>query len=61
LLDEEDYELVISNWGQRQIIPSLKEMWLGTPTWFNALKMHPSVSLLTRGIASVSLGYCSFI
>ncbi|MCL2593223.1 MAG: hypothetical protein FWD82_07635, partial [Defluviitaleaceae bacterium] len=57
---EEDYELVISNWGERQIIPSLKEMWLGTPTWFNALKMHPTVSILTRGIASVSLGYCSF-
>ena len=57
---EEDYDLVISNWGARQTIPSLKEMWEGTPLWFDQLQSGLVISQFTRRLASISLGYCSF-
>jgi len=61
--DNEDYKLVVSTWAKRQIIPSLKRMWEGTPAWFNGLQIitTPTIAgLITHKFASVSLGYCSF-
>jgi hypothetical protein len=57
--DEEDYELTVSNWGDRKTLPSLKRMWEGTPFLFDRVQVANPI--ITYRIASVSLGYCSFM
>ena len=48
IIEDDDYELVISNWGNRRFIRSLKQMWIAGNN-----------TAITPFLASVSLAYYS--
>ena len=52
-----DYELVISNWGERQTIPSLKRMWASSDPRVDALRTALPIPNTMLGFASVSLAH----
>jgi len=52
-----DYELVISNWGERQVIPSFKQMWESSSPVVDWIQASMSITSLITGFASVSLAH----
>ena len=52
-----DYELVISNWGRRETIPSLRRMWNSSSPAVNLARTYLSIPSAMLGFASVSLAH----
>jgi hypothetical protein len=45
--DEEDYELIVSSWGNSKIIKSLKRMWKETHVLFNGAQVATAAAVAT--------------
>jgi len=52
-----DYELVISNWGRRQVIPSFKQMWESSSSFVENINFALAPIAVQTGFASVSLAH----